>query len=309
MKPTSQIIIFILAILTSMVSAHAQSPREQLKVLVEQLQKTPTDNALREKIINLAASMKPAPAIPDEGIRFEGRGQYAFKAAKTDDDYLTAAQEYEKAVAAAPWVLGYYSDLCTIYDKAGKPVDAKRNCSFYLIGLSDPDRITDTKRRIAGLEFGIEKAASNKAESDKAAQAAKAKADETLIVPGERIGQIRLGMPMSDVVKILGRPSSDISKYEGGAGMYRWVSFNIVHDEQMNVYRIYVLSPEYRTRSGVGVGSNFDEARREFGEPLKERSGGEFRVVCFALGTEVTMKLATGRITSIEVAYRCQQGY
>ena len=170
MKPTSKIVILIFATLIAMASVNAQTPQEQLLQLVTQLQKSPTDNALREKIIKLAASMKPAPAVPDEGIRFEGRGQYAFKAAKTEADALAAAQEYEKAVAAAPWVLGYYSDLCTIYDKAGKPADAKRNCSFYLIGLSDPDRITDTKRRIAGLEFGIEKAAGDaaKAQQEKA---------------------------------------------------------------------------------------------------------------------------------------------
>lgn len=175
MKPIRQIIILALTVLTLATGANAQSPSEQLAQLVTQLQTTPSDNVLRERIIKLAATMKPVPVVPDDGIRFEGRGQYAFKAAKSEADYLAAAQEYEKAVAAAPWVLGYYSDLCTIYDKAGKPADAKRNCSFYLIGLTDPDRITDTKRRIAGLEFGIEKAATDVAK----AQQEKADADKT----------------------------------------------------------------------------------------------------------------------------------
>ena len=91
------------------------------------------------------------------------RAQFAFRSAKSEGDFLAAAQEYEKAVAVAPWVPGYYADLCTIYEKAGKFEDAKRHCGFYLIGLTDPAEITNVKRRIAGLEFGIEKANSPQA--------------------------------------------------------------------------------------------------------------------------------------------------
>ena len=36
----------------------------------------------------------------------------------------------KKAAAAAPWVPGYYADLCTIYEKAGKFEDAERYCGF-----------------------------------------------------------------------------------------------------------------------------------------------------------------------------------
>ncbi len=55
--------------------------------MVEQLQKTPADNALREKIIKLAAEIKPAPAVPEEAQRREGRAKFAFKSAKSNDDY------------------------------------------------------------------------------------------------------------------------------------------------------------------------------------------------------------------------------
>lgn len=156
----SLLAFILLAMFAGPVSA--QSPREQLNQMVQQLQKTPTDNALREKIIKLARTMKPSPALPDTAVAFEGRAQFAFKSAKSEGDYLAAAQEYEKAVTVAPWVLGYYSDLCTIYEKAGKFEDAKRHCGFYLTGLTDPAQMTDVKRRIAGLEFGIEKVATDK---------------------------------------------------------------------------------------------------------------------------------------------------
>ena len=157
MKPTSQIIILILTILTSMASAHAQAPREQLKQMVEQLQKTPTDNALREKIIKLAQEVKPAPVIPDKAIEYEGRAQFAFKSAKSEADFLAAAREYEKAIAVAPWIPGYYADLCTIYEKAGIYLEAQRNCQRALVGEQVAAERVALQRRIAGLGFMAEK--------------------------------------------------------------------------------------------------------------------------------------------------------
>jgi hypothetical protein len=66
MKSTSKLIIFIFTFLALIASAYAQTPCEELQQMVEQLQKIPSDNALREKIIKLAIELKPAPAIPEE---------------------------------------------------------------------------------------------------------------------------------------------------------------------------------------------------------------------------------------------------
>lgn len=175
MKFIKYFLILIFALLLANV-VYAETPREQLKQMVEQLQKTSNDNALREKIIRLAPALKPSPALPDAAITFEGRAQFAFRSAKSEGDYLAAAKEYEKAVAAAPWVPGYYADLCTIYEKANKFDDAKRHCEFYLISLTDSAEITNVKRRIAGFEFGIEKANSPETRATK-----KREQDELLI--------------------------------------------------------------------------------------------------------------------------------
>jgi hypothetical protein len=156
MKCTIKFLALFFGVLMLTTAANAESPREQLTQMVEQLKRNPADNALREKIIRLAQEIKPVPAVPDAAVEFEGRAQFAFKNAKSNDDFLAAAREYEKAVVNAPWLSGYYSDLCTIYEKAGKFQDAKRNCEFYLIGLTDSEQITDVKRRIAGLKYGIE---------------------------------------------------------------------------------------------------------------------------------------------------------
>jgi len=160
---TSFIIVFIMAA----GAVFAESLHEQLKQMVAQLQKSPNDNALRVKIIKSAQELKPAPAVPEEAERFEGRAQFAFKNAKSPVDYLYAAKEYEKAIAAAPWVPGYYYDLCTIYEKAEKYAEAKKNCEFFLASSPSEQDASDARKRIAGLEFAMEKANSPEARAMK----------------------------------------------------------------------------------------------------------------------------------------------
>ena len=229
MKPTSQIIIFILTIFTVMANAYAQSSREQLNQLVEQLQKSPTDNALREKIIKLAQTVKPTPAVPEEAQRREGRAKFAFKSAKSIDDYLSAAREYEEAVRVAPWIPGYYLDLCTIYEKAEKYGDAKRNCEISMLGLSDPAQVSEVRQRIAGLEFGIEKANSPQAREERR------KAEERLrpSVEGEwsQVTETSPGMGFR-----VGREGERfvISSYKfGGRPTSIWYARNALVDQQV----------------------------------------------------------------------------
>lgn len=157
MISTSKLIIFVLTFLALAANADAQSPREQLQQMVEQLQKAPTDNALREKIIKLAQTIKPAPALPEEALRYEGRARAAFQTARQESEYLEAAREYQTALLQAPWVAGYYFDLCTIYEKAGVYAEAKRSCQWALLTERDATVATEIKRRVAGLDFLIEK--------------------------------------------------------------------------------------------------------------------------------------------------------
>jgi tetratricopeptide (TPR) repeat protein len=157
-----KLLVLFIGVLMLATAAYSESPREQLNQMVEQLKKNPADNALREKIIKLAQEIKPAPAIPEEAERFEGRAQFAFTNAKSPADYLDAAKEYEKAIVVAPWVAGYYSDLCTIYGKAEKYAEAKKNCEFFLASSLSGQDTSDVRKRIAGLEFAIEKGSKQK---------------------------------------------------------------------------------------------------------------------------------------------------
>ncbi len=138
----------------------AQSPREQLQQLALQLRANPSDNALRERIVGLGLQVKPKPAIPSEAERFDGRAQYAFKSAKSEADMLEAAREYLKAVDAAPWVADYYFNLCAILEKANRPAEAMRACRFYLSAAPDAQDASEIRKRIAGLEFALERSRS-----------------------------------------------------------------------------------------------------------------------------------------------------
>jgi tetratricopeptide (TPR) repeat protein len=117
--------------------AAAETPREQLKQLVEQLKKAPTDSALRERIIKLAGEIKPAPALPEEAERRMMRGTAALEGAKSVADYRDAAKEFEQATLAAPWHGDAYFNLGAAQDRAEQYEAALR--SLRLAQLASPD--------------------------------------------------------------------------------------------------------------------------------------------------------------------------
>lgn len=121
--------------------ALAESPREQLSQMVEQLQKTPGDNALREKIIRLAQELKPAPALSEEAERHMAYGAAAFTAAKSLADYKESVKEFEQATLAAPWYGDAYLNLGVAQDKAENYEAALRSLKLALLALPDDKQI------------------------------------------------------------------------------------------------------------------------------------------------------------------------
>lgn len=77
--------------------AFAESPRAQLQQMVKVVQRYPDYDELREKIIALAATLRPAPAIPEEAERRMAYGTATFQSAKSIADYEEAANEFEQA--------------------------------------------------------------------------------------------------------------------------------------------------------------------------------------------------------------------
>lgn len=150
MKSALKFLSLLFAVLILTNTAYAESPREQLKQMVEQLQANPDDDALREKIIKFAQKLKPAPAIPEEAERRMGRGTAAFKGSKSVADYQKAAQEFEQATLAAPWYGDAYFNLGVAQDKAEEYEDALSNLKLALLSLPNSK---DIKALIYEVEY------------------------------------------------------------------------------------------------------------------------------------------------------------
>lgn len=135
MKTTGKLIIFVFTLLALAANAYAQSPREELQQMVEQLQRTPNDNALREKIIKLAAGIKPAQAIPEEANRAFVKGNVFQKEAKDTSGYDFAITAYREALRVAPWWGDAYFNLAVALEAAGKFDEAITAIKHYMASV------------------------------------------------------------------------------------------------------------------------------------------------------------------------------
>jgi tetratricopeptide (TPR) repeat protein len=176
MKNICATVLFALTVLSICVTqypAYAQTPgpQETLSSYVSDLRKNPNDYTLREKIIKLAAEIKPAPELPKEAVRFMARGAAAVRDAKEAADFREAVTEFEKATLAAPWFANAYYNLGVSQDKAGMYAEAVRSLKLYLLaapGAADAGKVEGLTYEI---EYRQEKAA--KASSPEAIAAKK----------------------------------------------------------------------------------------------------------------------------------------
>ncbi len=92
-------------------TAEAQTPQEVLNYYLSNLQKNPGDSALREKIIKLVQTMKPAPAISEEARKYFVKASTIQKEAKEAGSYELAVTAYNQALLVAPWWPEAYYNL------------------------------------------------------------------------------------------------------------------------------------------------------------------------------------------------------
>lgn len=100
---------------------------------------------------------------------------------------------------------------------------------------------------------------------------------DKLIVPGERIGPIALGMPQADVLKILGTPPhTNVGEW---ASMYYYADLAVwIKNDSNHVIMIQTSSPEYATADGIRVGMSEPEVKAKRGNPTrrKEEEGPDY---------------------------------
>jgi hypothetical protein len=150
-----------------------QSPREQLKQYIADLQRNPSDDALREKAIKLALTLDPKPAIPDDAAVAAAKGKTIFAhVAETGskDDLKAAADAFAKASMLAPWVADYYFNQAAALDKAGEFDDAVHSLNFYLLAAPNAPDANDVRGKIEGIKYEKDSAARQAIQQAQAAQ-------------------------------------------------------------------------------------------------------------------------------------------
>ncbi|MEW6352959.1 MAG: tetratricopeptide repeat protein [Pseudomonadota bacterium] len=111
------------------------------------------DQQLREKIIEVAAKLKPAPVVPEEVARFMARGRAAVGAAKDQQGFERAANEFRQALKLAPWLADAYYNLGVVLDKAEKYPEAIQNLKLYLHARRDAPDARQVQELIYEVEY------------------------------------------------------------------------------------------------------------------------------------------------------------
>jgi len=194
MKKISSLFLLLL-LLSATVQAQSgasagatNSARQKLKEYVQALQQTPDNNELRQKIVKLAATLKPLPVIPEEARRYYMKAVAIQKNAKTPEEAALAVSAYQQALLLAPWWADAYYNMSSALELAGRYPEAISALKLYL--ASNPKDARAVQDRIYGIEGEQERAtaegsarAQNEAKEKAQQQAAqqrrqKAEADE-----------------------------------------------------------------------------------------------------------------------------------
>jgi tetratricopeptide (TPR) repeat protein len=157
MKFTGRLIVFTLTFLVLAASAFAQSTREQLDEMVQQLQNSPNDTALREKIIKIAQEINPRPAVTETVDRHMARGSAGVRTAAKPSDFKDAAREFDQAALIAPWHGDAYYNAGIAYSKAGDHSSAISKFKLYLLTAPSALDQKDARAKIFEEEFLLEK--------------------------------------------------------------------------------------------------------------------------------------------------------
>lgn len=117
------------------------------------------DWQLRQKIVALAGKLKLAPAEPEEAVRRLARARAAVSAAKDEQGFVRAADEFRQALIAAPWIADNYYNYGVVLDKAGRSSEAIRALRLYLAAKPGAPDARQVQELIYAIEYRAEEAA------------------------------------------------------------------------------------------------------------------------------------------------------
>jgi tetratricopeptide (TPR) repeat protein len=164
MKKTCPAALLIFMLLFALIPAvQAQTPQQTLTQYVADLQKSPNDFSLREKIIRHVQTMRPAPAIPETARECYVMAATFMEKAKDNRGYERAIEQYKKALLAAPWWADAYKKQAITQKTSAHYDDAIASLSLYI--LTQPADARDAQDEIYKLKAMKQSAVLEKEES------------------------------------------------------------------------------------------------------------------------------------------------
>jgi tetratricopeptide (TPR) repeat protein len=112
-----------------------EAARKQLAAYMADFQNNPDNATLRNEIVALAKTLKPAPAIPQPAQDDFAKAAAQMKAASSADDFKAAARLFEQVAAQAPWYADADYNAAYAYVQAADYDSAKRNLALYLAAV------------------------------------------------------------------------------------------------------------------------------------------------------------------------------
>jgi len=169
---TCGVLAFVLfaALGLDVTTAGAQTPQELLGYYLSSLRKDPSDSALREKIIKLTQTMKPAPTISEEARKYFVKAATIQKEAKEANSYELAVTAYNQALLIAPWWPEAYYNLSLALETLGRFDEAVGALKLYLLANPGADEAREAQDRVYALEARKEMAQAEEAARQKAAE-------------------------------------------------------------------------------------------------------------------------------------------
>lgn len=160
------LLIFFISVFPAVFPAVALAGPDQqaFEQMVSSFRQNPGNDGLREKIIQSALKLTPKPVVSKEAKSFMLRGQAAVETAKTPDDFIVAATEFQKAVNVAPWFADAYYNLGMVQEKAKQFGQAAKSLRWYLLAEPKAADAEKVENLITKIEFWEEQASSKKSQ-------------------------------------------------------------------------------------------------------------------------------------------------
>jgi tetratricopeptide (TPR) repeat protein len=162
MKRISLIAFALLFLTLSSLQAQAQTSQETLNQYIFDLQKNPSDSALREKIMQFVQEMKRKPSIPEDARRHYVKASTLLEDARQPSDSADAAEEFRQALLVAPWWGEAYMKMGLALETAQRYDDAIVSLKLFMATNPQDEVLRKAQDEIYKIEAKREKAAKDK---------------------------------------------------------------------------------------------------------------------------------------------------